>query len=74
MESDNTVELNYSKTLWPYKSVVAHTDRVLHSAISPDESVCATLSPDGNLKFWKMFSQVKKPNTIRSKSRVRLMR
>eukprot|EP00835_Amoeboradix_gromovi_P002937 NODE_179_length_15798_cov_0.379769.p5 type:complete len:386 gc:universal NODE_179_length_15798_cov_0.379769:7714-8871(+) len=74
MESDSTVDLQYNRTTWPYKSVVAHTDRVLHSAISPDETVCATLSPDGNLKFWKMFNQVKRPNNTKSKNKVRLMR
>eukprot|EP00834_Sanchytrium_tribonematis_P005453 NODE_330_length_9451_cov_0.342173.p1 type:complete len:380 gc:universal NODE_330_length_9451_cov_0.342173:2802-3941(+) len=74
MESDTTVELKYIKTPWPYKSVVAHTDRVLHSSISPDESVCATLSPDGNLKFWKMFNEVKKPTMVKNKGKVRLRR
>ncbi len=74
MESDSTgtIELSYNKTQWPYRSVVAHTDRVLHSAISPDESICCTLSPDGNLKFWKMCSPLKKQ--IHKNKKVRLGR
>jgi cell division cycle protein 20 (cofactor of APC complex) len=33
----------------------AHGSRILSSELSPDRTVLATISPDENLKFWKMF-------------------
>ncbi|OLY77912.1 WD repeat-containing protein slp1 [Smittium mucronatum] len=33
----------------------AHDSRILHSAISPDNQVVATVASDENLKFWRIF-------------------
>lgn len=37
----------------------AHESRVLGSSLSPDRMTVATVAADENLKFWKMFNEVK---------------
>ncbi|OMH81595.1 WD repeat-containing protein slp1 [Zancudomyces culisetae] len=53
-------------TLWSYPDlskiidIPAHDTRILHSSISPDGQVLATLASDENLKFWRLFENTKK--------------
>ncbi|KAF3939146.1 Beta-TrCP [Dactylella cylindrospora] len=50
-------------TIWSYPSLVkcaeipAHESRILHSSLSPDGQVLATVAPDEALKFWKVFEK-----------------
>jgi cell division cycle protein 20 (cofactor of APC complex) len=52
---------NNQISLWSYPSlsriidIPAHDARILHSALSPDGQVLATVASDENLKFWKIF-------------------
>ncbi|ORD95347.1 CDC20 [Hepatospora eriocheir] len=36
------------------KSFGSHDSRILHTAVSPDQSKLISLGPDENLKFWKI--------------------
>lgn len=38
-------------------NILAHDSRILHTAMSPDGQVVATVSSDENLKFWKLFEK-----------------
>ncbi|KAG0229895.1 ubiquitin-protein transferase activating protein [Actinomortierella wolfii] len=57
---------DYNLSVYSYPSlskvshiVRAHESRVLHTALSPDGQVVATLASDDALKFWKIFEQRK---------------
>ncbi|KAF9973026.1 ubiquitin-protein transferase activating protein [Actinomortierella ambigua] len=57
---------DYNLSVYGYPSlskvshiVRAHESRVLHTALSPDGQMLATLASDDALKFWKIFEQRK---------------
>lgn len=57
---DNNIILWKASTM---KQVIAfgkHEQRVLHCAISPDNTILASVSSDENLKFWKVCDKTKK--------------
>lgn len=42
----------------------AHSNRILNSELSPDGTMLATISPDENLKFWKLFDPIPEENNV----------
>ncbi|KAH9387399.1 cell division cycle 20, cofactor of APC complex [Nematocida major] len=66
--------LDNSVTVWKYcsmrkiGSMTGHTDRVLHSALSPDGKVLATCAADENLNFWNLFEYAGEGRTRRDSS------
>ncbi|KAH7269497.1 WD40-repeat-containing domain protein [Fusarium redolens] len=52
-----------SLSIWSYPTLVrtveipAHESRVLHSCLSPDGQMLATVAADESLKFWKIFEK-----------------
>lgn len=59
----NEIKMWRSKNLKLVGSMIGHTDRPLHLALSPDGSILATASPDETLRFWKIFDEKKFLNT-----------
>lgn len=58
--SNNDICLWKAGTMQKIASFGKHDSRVLHVALSPDNSVLASVSADENLKFWKLFSKEEK--------------
>ncbi|CAB5395560.1 unnamed protein product [Rhizophagus irregularis] len=56
---------NHNMTIWSYPTlnktadIPAHESGILHSTISPDNQVVATAASDENLKFWRVFQNLK---------------
>ncbi|OMJ16867.1 WD repeat-containing protein slp1 [Smittium culicis] len=53
---NNSISVYSYPALTPISTITnAHDSRILHSAISPDNQVVATVASDENLKFWRIF-------------------
>ncbi|KRH93142.1 Anaphase promoting complex, Cdc20, Cdh1, and Ama1 subunits [Pseudoloma neurophilia] len=62
--SENNICLWKESNLKKVASFGKHDDRVLYSALSPDQSTLISLSADENLKFWKLFDNKNETETI----------
>lgn len=57
---ENNIILWKASTMKEVISFGKHDNRVLHSALSPDNTILASVGGDENLKFWKISDKSKK--------------
>jgi len=48
---------------------MGHTSRILHIALSPDQSTVATVGADETLRFWRIFPQTKSASDLKKKQK-----
>ncbi|WUR04962.1 WD40 repeat domain-containing protein [Vairimorpha necatrix] len=57
---DNNIILWKASTMKEILSFGKHDNRVLHTALNPDNTILASVGGDENLKFWKISDKTKK--------------